>query len=61
MDENKIQKEITDLTNQLRDKKPEVYKLLLENPQTIPNGDQMEMVEALKKYRDNLKELLTKK
>lgn len=55
-----IEDEITTLTNKLRSEKPEVYERLLENPQTIPDENNEEMLKALEKYRNNLKELLNK-
>ena len=59
-DLKEIENEITELTNKLMTEKPEVYKLLTENPQTIPDGDNEGMKDALRKYRNHLKELLTK-
>lgn len=63
MDEvNKLNKEISELTIKLRDEKPEVYKLLAENPTTVPNrANEDSMLKELRSYRDNLKELISKK
>lgn len=59
---NKLNKEISELTIKLKNEKPEVYKLLAENPTTVPNkANEDSMVNELKSYRDNLKQLINKK
>ena len=61
MNKEELQKEINELTEELRNKKPTVYKHLMENPVTLPNKDDLKMADALKKYRDNLVSLLNGK
>lgn len=55
---NIINKEIIDLTNKLRDKKPLVYKHLMETPQTIPSRDEVIDKDELIKYKNTLVQLL---
>lgn len=59
-DLNELNKEITRLTNKLKDEKPNVYKLLMENPKTIPNTMDDSLKNDLVEYKNHLKELLTK-
>lgn len=61
MDIKEIQKEIADLTERLRKEKPEVYKLLMENPQTLKSSEDKTFEDSMKKYRANLIEFLNKK
>ncbi len=58
MEEQQLQESITALTNKLREKKPEVYQHLIENPQTIPNQDNPDFISELKSYRETLLKLL---
>lgn len=56
-----LQQEINDLTDKLRKEKPTVYKHLTENPVTLPSDDDIDdvnLVNELRKYRDNLISLL---
>lgn len=58
-----LQREINDLTNEIRDKMPSTYKHLMESPGTVPNeqnenSDNFEKL--LEKYRNQLKEILKK-
>lgn len=57
---DELSDDITALTGKLKEEKPAVYKLLSENPKTISNSMEGSMKEELKKYRDNLVELLKK-
>lgn len=61
MDIKEVQKEIADLTERLRKEKPEVYKLLMENPQTLLSEKDRAFEESMMKYKNNLLELLNKK
>lgn len=58
MESEKIQKEINELTNKLREEKPTVYKNLIENPITLPDKHEESFIEGLKQYKSNLEELL---
>lgn len=54
-----LEKKIVVLTNKLRDKKPTVYKHLMETPQTLPDKENEEdFIEALSKYEKHLEQLL---
>ncbi|PWH86881.1 hypothetical protein [Brumimicrobium oceani] len=58
-----LQKEINDLTNEIRDKMPSTYKHLMESPGTIPNeqnenSDNFEKL--LEKYKNQLIGILKK-
>ena len=60
-DISNLNKEITELTFKLKNEKPELYKLLKENPKTIPNkSNEGELADDLKGYRDHLKQLINK-
>jgi hypothetical protein len=57
----KLEKEINELTNKLRNTKPSVYKLLVEAPETIPNkqnDNSDDFVMALTQYKEQLEGLL---
>jgi hypothetical protein len=57
----KLEKEINELTNKLRNTKPSVYKLLVETPETIPNkqnDNSDDFVMALTQYKEQLEGLL---
>jgi len=58
MSKAQIQKEINELTEQLRINKPSIYKHLMENPLTIDKEENSKLEDALKKYKDNLIALL---
>lgn len=58
MSKAQIQKEINELTEQLRINKPSIYKHLMENPLTIDKEENSQLEDALKKYKDNLIALL---
>ncbi|MCC5922272.1 MAG: hypothetical protein JJT77_00685 [Crocinitomicaceae bacterium] len=58
MSKAQIQKEINELTEQLRINKPSIYKHLMENPLTIDKEKDSKLEDALKKYKDNLIALL---
>jgi len=58
---DKLEKEINELTNKLREEKPAVYEHLMEAPETIPNEqDEDSFLTALEKYKGQLLELLNK-
>jgi len=61
MDKTDIEKKIVELTNKLRNEKPTVYKLLMENPQTLPEKEKNEesLIKELEKYEEHLKNLLS--
>lgn len=56
-----LNEEILELTNALKEKKPTVYKHLLENPKTIPNNADEGLAEALTNYRNHLITLINNK
>jgi hypothetical protein len=59
----KLEKEINELTNKLRNENPAVYEHLMESPQTIPNGQDAEnddFIKALSEYKEQLEQLLDK-
>ena len=58
MNKDQIQQEIARLTEELREKKPTVYKHLMENPFTLESSDDLKFLEALGKYKENLIQLL---
>lgn len=53
-----LEKEITKLTDKVREKNPAIYEHLTENPITLPERDSDGFLEALKKYKVHLEELL---
>lgn len=50
--------EITTLTNKLKNEQPNVYKLLKENPKTLPTTDNSSMQEELLEYKNHLNQLI---
>ena len=59
----KLEKEINELTNKLRNEKPAIYKHLIEAPDTIPNkqnNNSDDFVKALEGYKEQLVGLLNK-
>lgn len=56
--EDELEQKITQLTNELREKKPSVYKHMTENPVTLPDKNSSDFIDALKKYKENLEDLL---
>lgn len=59
-EEQKLENEITELTNKLREEQPSVYKHVTENPVTLPDKSNDGFVKALKKYKGHLEDLLNK-
>jgi hypothetical protein len=57
-DEKQLEDEITQLTNQLREEKPAVYKHVTENPVTLPDKGSSDFLAALKQYKKSLIDLL---
>tara|TARA_B100000508_G_scaffold118450_1_gene98603 strand:- start:118763 stop:118948 length:186 start_codon:yes stop_codon:yes gene_type:complete len=57
-EENDLEQEITRLTNRLREQKPAVYDHMTENPVTLPDKNSSDFIEALRKYKENLENLL---
>ncbi|SDS19169.1 hypothetical protein SAMN05216503_2268 [Polaribacter sp. KT25b] len=56
---NKILTEITQLTNTIETKYPELYRDLDENPMTIPSNNHPQMdKKIMEEYLDSLKQLL---
>lgn len=56
-----LNEQINLLTEQLRQEKPQAYKMLSENPVTIPNQEHPDLSEQmLKDYVATLKALLSK-
>lgn len=53
----KLLQEITQITLEIEDKHPDLYKFLDENPMTLQNGEGVDY-EVLKEYRDGLKKQL---
>ncbi len=58
MNVEELEKEITELTNKLREQKPSLYKHITENTATLPDKGNDDFSDALVKYKDYLKELL---
>jgi thiamine pyrophosphokinase len=58
---DEIEKEITELTDQLRQEKPTVYSHLQENPQTLPDENNIDFEKALNEYKNHLKDQLNNK
>ena len=57
----RLTREINDLTLQLEQEYPELYRYLDENPVTIPSSDHTELtVKSFSDYLDSLKSLLEK-
>ena len=56
--EQDLENKITELTNKLREEKPSVYKHVTENPVTLPDKNSSDFIDALKKYKKSLEDLL---
>ncbi len=59
MDVEELEKEITELTNKLREERPSLYEHITENATTLPDKSNADFSEALVKYKDYLEGLLT--
>ena len=57
MDIKKLENEITDLTNKLREERPSLYRHITENNVTLPDKGNSDFSTALMKYKNYLQEL----
>lgn len=58
MNVDELEKEITKLTNKLREERPSLYKHITENTVTLPDKNSSDFSEALEKYKTYLEDLL---
>lgn len=58
MNVDQLEKEITKLTNKLREERPSLYQHITENAATLPDKNSSDFAESLEKYKTYLEELL---
>lgn len=57
-EEHELEDKIANLTERLRKEKPPIYDHLMENPVTLPDKQSDGFLNALRKYKEHLEQLI---